>query len=380
MIAGEALLDAFMNANILFGIAFGLWFLVRWFMDLVGLKDAFGIQLRLLNAVFVAIVCAPFMAAGFHALQGTGVATEVNLNLSDMVVSYYLNGGLEMKASDFEWLVLMRDNFTLNVLNMEGRIAIAVVATFCVGVTLGLFRLGYSMFCLWKIVSDSYHWRCLGRVRIRLSDRTLVPFSTRGLRHYYVVLPSQMLGRPHELKVTLAHEFQHIRQGDLEWEILLEAIKPLFFLNPAYHAWKRQVEHLRELTCDSQVMSKGRIDVREYCDTLLSVCQQTLRRDRAFSVAVPKVTLVTVDRSPAREGKSLLEQRILSMLNARRQSHQKLVFAMAAIPLIAMVAFMSVAIQRPGDWSHDRLMLSTVVNLERLDEINRLSTFGRIRN
>ena len=44
------------------------------------------------------------------------------------------------------------------------------------------------------------------------------------------------------------------------------------------------------------------------------------------------------------------------------------------------VALTTLAIQRPGDWSQDRLMLSTVVNLERLDEINRLSTFGRIRN
>ncbi len=381
MIAGEALLDAFINANILFCVAFVLWFLVRSAMRYVGLKHAFGIQLRLLNAVFVAIVCAPFLAAAFHVLQGSGVANGMNVNLSDMVVSYYLNGGLEMKASDFEGLVLMRDTFILNVLNMDGFVATAAIATFVVGVGLGLIRLSYSFYCLWRIVENSYDWRRIGRVRIRLSDKTLVPFSTRGLRNYYVVIPSQMLAQTHELKVSLAHEFQHIRQGDLEWEILLEALKPLFFLNPAYHAWKRQVEHLRELNCDSEVMSQGRIDVREYCETLLSVCQQTLRRDdRAFIIAVPKVTLVTADRSPLREGKGLLENRIISVLNARRLPHQKLVFLVAAVPLIAAVAFTSVAIQRPGDWSQDRLMLSTVVNLDRLDEINRLSTFGRIRN
>lgn len=380
MIAGEALLDAFINANILFCLAFVLWLIVRWAMCRVGLKYAYGTQLGLLNSVFVAILCAPFLAAAFHMLQGTGVASGVNVNLSDLVVSYYLNGGLEMKASDFEGLILMRDTLILNVMNVEGFVAIAVIATFAVGICLGLVRLGYSIFCLWRIVANSYDLKCIGRVCIRVSDTTLVPFSTRGIRNYYVVLPSHMLGQAHELKVSLAHEFQHIRQGDLEWEVLLESLKPLFFLNPAYHAWKRQVEHLRELNCDSKVLSNGRIATREYCETLLSVCQQTLRRDRAFLVAVPKVTLVTADRSSVREGKSLLENRIRSILFARHLSHQKLVFLVAVIPLIALVALTSVAIQRPGDWSQDRLMLSTVVNLDRLDEINRLSAFGRIRN
>ena len=217
-------------------------------------------------------------------------------------------------------------------------------------------------------------------LRIHLSDRTLVPFSTRGWRNYYVVLPSHMLGSFDEVKVSLVHEFQHIRQGDLEWEVLLEMLKPLFFLNPAYHAWKRHVENLRELNCDSEVLTRGRVGIRNYCDTLLSICQTTLRRDRAFVIAVPKVTLVTADRATIRIGKpSLLERRVSSLLEARRLARPRLVFAATALPLIAAILLAAIAIQPPGDWSHDRIMLSTVVNLERMDEINRLSTFGRIR-
>ena len=381
MIAAEHLLDAFINANILFCVALALWFLVRALMRVAGLKHAYGTQLSLLNAVFVAICLAPFLAMAFGALQSSGVAKGVNVNLSDMVVSYYLNGGLQMKASEFEGLILMRDTFTLNVLSAEGWIAKAAIAVFLFGFGLGLVRLGYSVLCLWRIVASSYAWRRFGRVHIRLSDKTLVPFSTRGLWRYYVVLPSHMLGQGDEMKVSLAHEFQHIRQGDLEWEVLLEALKPIFFLNPAYHAWKRQVEHLRELNCDSEVLSKGRIDVRANCETLLSVCQKTLRRDRAFVIAVPKVTLVTAEHSSVVGGKmSFLEERILSVLNARRLIHRRLIFLAVALPLVAAVALASVAIQRQGDWSQDRLMLSTVVNLDRLEEINRLSTFGRVRN
>ncbi len=381
MIAGEALLDIFINANILFCVGLALWFLVRACMSGAGLGHAYRAQLRLLNAVFIAILCAPIVAAGFGVLQQSGFAKDVTVNLSDVVVSYYLNGGLEMKASEFEQLVLMRDTFTMNVLHADGLFARAAIAVFLIGMVVGLVRLSCSVFCLWRIVSTGYDWRGMGRVRIRLSDRTLVPFSTRGLRWYYVVIPSHMLGESDELKVSLAHEFQHIRQGDLEWEVLLEALKPLYFLNPAYHAWKRQVEQLRELNCDSAVLSHGRIDVRAYCETLLSVCQKTLRRDRAFVLAVPKVTLVTADRSFDRDGRpSLLEQRILSVLDRRRLPGQGFVFAVGVVPLVAAVAFATLAVQQPGDWSQDRLMLSTVVNLDRLDEINRLSTFGRLRN
>ncbi|MCV6591723.1 MAG: M56 family metallopeptidase [Silicimonas sp.] len=379
MIATEALLDAFLNANILICIAYLFWLGLRSMMPALGLKHAYSAQLRLLNTVFLMVVAAPLIAFGFSMLQRSGLTPGVSVNLSDAVVAYYLNGGFEMKASEFQGLMLARDTFLLNLTSGAGLIAQGVILAFLVGFVIGMVRLVCSMVCLYRIVRQSYGWRSFGRLRLRLSDKTLVPFSTRGLWHYYVVIPSDMLANPHELKVSLAHEFQHIRQGDLEWEILLEALKPFFFLNPAYHAWKHRVEDLRELTCDSQVLASGRIGLRAYCDTLLSVGEKTLRRDRAFVIAVPKVTLVTADRSTGRSGKpSFLERRITSVLDARRPA-RKLAFVLLAAPLMAAMVLTTIAIQRPGDWSHDRLMLSTVVNLERLDEINRTASFGRIR-
>lgn len=381
MIAGEVLLDAFINANILFLVCYLLWLGVRTLMRQTGLRNAFGVQLGLLNAVFVAIIFAPFVALGFRALQNSGVARDVNINLSDAVVAYYLNGGFQMEASRFETLVLMRDSFVLNVLNANGLVAQLAIIIFAAGTAIGVLQLVTSALCLRRIVSQSYAWRDFGRIKLCLSDRTLVPFSTRGLRNFYVVVPSHMLSDSNELKVAVAHEFQHIRQGDLGWEVVLEALKPIFFLNPAYRAWKRQVEHLRELNCDARVLQNGRVDVRAYCETLLSVCQKSLRRDRAFVLAVPKVTLVTADRSSLFDRKgSFLEQRIMSALETRRTRFQAFLFACIAVPLLALTTLTTLAIQSPGDWSHDRLMLSTVVNLDRLDKINKLSTFGRIRN
>lgn len=381
MIAGEALLNAFINANILFLFCYALWVIVRTGMMRCGLENAFGTQLKLLNAVFLAIIAAPFIAMGYRALQTNGVARDLNFNLSDAVVAYYLNGGFQMDSSRFEALVLMRDSITLNIMNGDGLLVQTAIAIFLTGVAVGLFRLVMSIFCLVRIVRSSYAWRSFGRIKIRLSDRTLVPFSTRGARYYYVVIPLHMLAEYDTLKVAIAHELQHIRQGDLEWEIALEALKPFFFLNPGYRAWKREVEHLRELNCDQHVLLDKRIEVRTYCETLLSVCQKTLRRDRAFVIAVPKVTLVTADRSSMIYRKrSFLQHRIDAALDVKEFRFQNLLFAAIVVPLLGCTTLTTLAIQSPGDWSHDRLMLSTVVNLDRLDEINRLSTFGRVRD
>ena len=48
-----------------------------------------------------------------------------------------------------------------------------------------------------------------------------------------------------------------------------------------------------------------------------------------------------------------------------------------AVPALLMMAAMLLTISMlslPTGWSHDRLMLSTVVNLERLDRINSFGT------
>ncbi len=381
MIPGDTLLDAFIDANILFVLAFALWSAVRFAMRRIGVRHAYSTELNLLNGVFVAILISPLIVMALGGLQSSGLGKGVNVNLSDMVVSHFLNGGFEMKASEFEQMLLMRESFVQSVVNLADWTAYAAIAAFLAGVAIGSARLAVSVFCLHRIVAQSYAWRNHGRLRIRLSDRVTVPFSTRGLRYYYVVIPSQMLGNKTDLAVSLAHEFQHIRQGDIDWEIVLELLKPVFFLNPAYHAWKRKVEDLRELSCDSAVLNRGRIGMRDYCDTLLSVCQQTLRRDRVFAVAVPKVTLVTADRSALRPRKaSFLERRVTSILSARSLRHPRLVFGIVILPLAGAILLAAVAIQSPGDWSHDRLMLSTVVNLERLDEINRATAVRRLRD
>ena len=44
--------------------------------------------------------------------------------------------------------------------------------------------------------------------------------------------------------------------------------------------------------------------------------------------------------------------------------------SLLAVPMVAVIFVSALSIQKPTDWSQDRLMLSTVINLERLETIN----------
>ena len=49
------LLNAYIDANILLIFAFGVWALARFILGRFGFSQAFGLQLKLLNGVFLAV-------------------------------------------------------------------------------------------------------------------------------------------------------------------------------------------------------------------------------------------------------------------------------------------------------------------------------------
>ena len=46
------------------------------------------------------------------------------------------------------------------------------------------------------------------------------------------------------------------------------------------------------------------------------------------------------------------------------------VTCLAVLPMVAVVFLSALSIQKPADWSQDRLMLSAIINLERLETRN----------
>lgn len=368
MIAIEPLLDAYVDMNILLMIICALSLMARVALRSAGLSHTYGAQSRLLQGMLVSVLASPLIVLGFAVLARTGLfGAPVSVNLSDFVVAQYLQGSFEMNPSSLEALLGVRQNVTSGMLSASSQIGLITLSILAVGFTAFAARLALSARHLGQIIATSHPWRRFGNLHLRLCDTACVPFSTRTLRKRIVVIPSAMLAQNEDLKIALAHEFQHFRQNDIAWEILLETLKPFFFWNPAYYLIKYRIEVLRELACDQRLLARGRINARAYCRCLLRVGATSLRPVRLFAVEAPRVAFVQLGRSLfGRKRAPGLRRRVASLIEGRIERNPTRVYALLMAPLLAVTVLASVAIQKPTDWSQDRIMLSTIVNLERL--------------
>ncbi len=364
MMRSELFLNAYLEANVVLIFGFLLWLAVRWLLGRVGLGQAYESHLRIVNHVFIAMALCPLVVLGAGVVRDAGVVTAP-MTLSDFAVAQYLNGQIAMPPSEFAALVSFRETLVRDFLVFSGPVSVGLAAFAAAGWLFFAGRLLLNLMRLRRVLRGAYAWRQFGSVHLLLSDRIHVPFSTRGIRRRFVVIPSAMLARPQDLRIVVAHELQHFRQGDVAWEIAMEVLRPFFFWNPAFLLWKRHVERLRELACDQRLVARARVDARAYCECLLTVCRDSLERPTTRNITLPAVAFV----QPRREG-GFLGLRLLTIASAGNKGRSAVPPGLLALPIMAAVAVLSVAIQAPGDWSQDRLMLSTIVNLERLDARN----------
>ncbi len=368
--------NAYININILLILVFGFWYIARMLLKPMGMAHAYTTQLRLLNGVFLAVVISPVFILFFSLLSKYSVVSpEFTLNLSDIIVAQYLNGNFNMKPDTLEEYLSLRSQLSANFLGMGSYLGIFILGLIISGAVLVLARFALSVYALKRIINQSQVWRKTGNLHLLISDTISVPFSTRTFRERFIIIPSNMLTNIKDLRMVVSHEFQHMRQLDLEWEIFMELLRPVFFWNPIYYLWKRQLEQLRELSCDKRVLARKRYDTKEYCACLLQVCQNSLSKSHLLFTAIPKVALIKTDRALfSRNSASLLRQRVNSLLDGNIKPYPKLVFLGIIIPLLAIVVVSTLAIQQPDDWSQDRIMLSTIINLDRLAEHNSMET------
>ena len=353
----ETLLNVYIDANIMLLVAYSLWSLARFLMERMGLKRAYTTQLRLLNGGMVAIALSPV----FVLLLGT-LTTRYSMNISDIVVAQYLAGHVEISALRLQSILDLRDVLVWDFTAQGSLTSNIVLAGLLVGFAWFSLRIMRNIHQLHQILAASHKWRQFGRLHLLVSDTVLVPFSTRDLRNRYIVVPTLMLDNSADLRMAISHELEHFRRFDVEWEILLEFLRPLFFWNPVFYGWKRQVTHLREYSCDQTLAARKSFDLRAYCECLLRASSRSLQ-GKVMVVASPTVPLVDFDGGNGR----VLRGRIMALTTTDETRPPRSLLLLLSAPLMFLVILAALMIQRPTDWSHDRLMLSTIINLERMD-------------
>ena len=143
-----------------------------------------------------------------------------------------------------------------------------------------------------NILCNSQILRKCRRLQISVSDQCLVPFSVNWFGKSHVVLPVSMMSSAEYMRIAIAHEGQHHRQGDCSFAYVLECVSILFFGNPGVARWRNVFTELQEFSCDEALVGRQVVTPHVYGRCLLKVAQiasqglESSRREFACAVGM----------------------------------------------------------------------------------------------
>ena len=355
------------NAALLLAVCL-LWISNR-FLALAGLARDWTLRRRLTGAAWLLGLLLPTA----FVLLADDLPPPV-LNATDMLVAQYLRGNLAISATDLSHLIELRDRVIHGFTHPGSVVWRSVLAVVLVAGAVRASLVLHAALRLRHVLADARPLRRSRCVTVYLSTDCDVPFAARGLRRHHVVMPAYLAADRRAFRIALVHEMQHIRQGDPLLEMAVALLSPVFALNPAFWSLARQTRRLRENDCDAACVARPGCDVRSYSLTLLAVARRA-SDGKAGSASLPglfSVPFVGRRQMGRRATRSQLGSRI--ELLARRPARP----AGRAVSGLVIAAFCTALagsvwlLRDPSDWSHERLQLSSVLNLERLASINTL--------
>lgn len=152
-------------------------------------------------------------------------------------------------------------------------LSLFIVALLSLAILLHIVRLLKDLQKLRSILRSAIHYHSHNKLSILVSDQCTVPFALRSLHKAHIVLPISLLNSPADVKIAIAHEGQHHRQGDCIWAYFMEVISIVFLGNPALRRWRRILNELQELACDEALVGHRMISAHDYGQCLFKVAQ-----------------------------------------------------------------------------------------------------------
>jgi hypothetical protein len=161
---------------------------------------------------------------------------------------------------------------------------IAVFVICAVGVALAMARLMWRRRGLRRVCRALPVIKRVGLVRICAGDDVQSPFAARVRGAAYIVVPTSLLGDGSRLRIVIAHEAQHHRQGDLRCAGWLAVLRALWFWNPAFRSWQSALVELEDLDCDQAAVRRSGVAPFDYARCLISVAESALPASLAVGV------------------------------------------------------------------------------------------------
>ncbi|GLQ36293.1 hypothetical protein GCM10007939_25770 [Amylibacter marinus] len=360
----EHFLDFYLHVNIIVLFAAFMLLLGTGVLHLLGYGNSYRSHLKLSTIILCTLTTVPLL----HLMHGSYISTDAP-SLSDVLVAQFLDGNINMSAVRFENLLSVWDRLMAEILQPTYTLTWVILGAL-VGIfahkTYGIINSARHVV---RIVRTAVTLRRIGRIHILTSDRITVPFTTRGLRHFYVVVPVSMLGSEQDLKIALGHELQHIRQGDITWEIGLELMLPFFFVNPGFWLLRQRIKVVREFACDREFLRRTGFDTWAYGACLINVARDN-QHHKAQKFDALSVSFLGSKSGFARAQRAKLGRRIRAISATSTPQMSRLGLTTLVIPLVSAIILSTQVLYKTDGWSHDRIMLTTVINLERLKSRN----------
>lgn len=365
----SVLIEHLVIGNLILFFAFIAVFLFEVSFKNTNLRHAYKLRLNLAIAALSASLF-PLILAPFSSL----ISSLLNVNATDVLVSQYLKGNIQISATSFQDILAAKSTILSPIIDNQSLFSKSLIALFLLALVARGTYIAINIMRVRNFVSRSIPFKKTKKVDLVLSTEIEVPFSTRSLFRKYIVLPYSMLGDKSALEIAIEHEAQHIRQYDVDWEIFITLLSPLFCLNPAFWFVTDRIRRFREYNCDASVIRRDRFDAREYCLMLVNIAEMArVSKNRKSIALASSVPFFGRDGIFNRSNNSALLKRVQAISvsqNLQQKKMQKLINLLPALCLAVIMVSTVSFFAKPTDWSHDRLMLSTVVNLERLDRIN----------
>lgn len=210
------------------------------------------------------------------------------------------------------------------------------VAGFIISLLLiGALNISRDLYKLFIIRKGSYLIRRCGSVSIYANDLIKIPFSWWMPGIANIIIPTNILGKRSDYKITLLHELQHHRNGDTKWLYFVWFLKSICVFNPCIHMWRRLISELQEFACDEVLVDQKKINSQDYARCLYEAAKSSSDR-RRVPVCATGLTLMVQ--------RKLLKRRIEKMLEIvpnKLKWHINLGVVILIIGLMTSISFAS---------------------------------------
>ncbi|HAT8857284.1 TPA: cell division protein FtsI [Legionella pneumophila subsp. pneumophila] len=245
------------------------------------LADRPSFKLKLVRFLLVSCIISPLAV---HCINPDQKPERLNYASFDALQEYVKQPIFKEEPSKLNHESL--SSFTL--------INISYFQLFCVVFCLLVLFRGYHLLSglshLKLMLTEAILYRTSGKLIIKVSHRCHVPFSVLLFNKAYIVLPVSLLSSSRNVRIAIAHEGQHHRNGDCLWAYFIEIIRIIFFWNPGVTQWCRVLRDLQELSCDEVLVGHQKISAHDYGRCLFNVVktvsQCSLSSNRKFACTV----------------------------------------------------------------------------------------------